>query len=80
MVIRHDAAAARLRGGRQRLPLHVLQRAHGARDPGAQVHRGWTIQQPPVWNQHTVRQGSRRQGERSDESATRQRTEEEKRA
>lgn len=59
LTLRHYAAAARLRGGRQGLPLHVLQRAHGARDPGPQVHRGWTVQQPPVWNQHTVCQRSR---------------------
>lgn len=60
---RHDTAAARLRGGRQRLPLHVLQGADGEGDPGAQVHRGWPVQQSPVRNQHPVRQGGRRQGE-----------------
>lgn len=68
---RHDAAAPRLRGGRQGLPLHVLQGADGERDPGAQVHRGWPVQQPPVRNQHTVRQGGRRQGESRPQGAPR---------
>lgn len=66
-ILRHNATTARLRGGWQRLSLHVLQRAHGARDSGTQVHRSGTVQQPPVWNQHSVCQRGRRQGEASDD-------------
>ena len=36
----HDAAAARARGERARLPLRPLRRADGARHRGASLHRG----------------------------------------
>lgn len=60
--VRHNTATKRLWGGWQRLSLHVLERADGARDSGTQVHRGGTVQQPPLRDQHTVCQRGRRQG------------------
>lgn len=54
---RHDAAQEGLRGGRQRLSLCGVPGADGAGHPGPPLHRGRTVQQPPVWNQRPVGEG-----------------------
>jgi len=56
LMRRYHTSAARVRGGRPRLPLHCT-RTDGARHWEPHVYRGWAVLRQPVWHQHSVCQG-----------------------